>query len=144
MALDCSLPASFRDSYLGRDSYPMNVIDRTISTYPSALSEYLRRLNNAANDLCEPEISKIDVPFRDLQVRSADGGWKGSFKGPTKTNLQELMSYIRSRQAEHTLPTRPRGLAWGQDHPPVRREEADSHRHKTRPKVPLHVRNPSI
>lgn len=58
----------------------MNVIERTISTYPSALAEYLRRLDDAADDLCEPDISKVDVPFRDLQVQVVNGAWKGPFK----------------------------------------------------------------
>lgn len=72
-----SLPTNFRDSYLDRDSYPMNVIERTISTYPSALADYRRRLDDAANDLCEPDISKVDVAFRDLQVQLDDRRWKG-------------------------------------------------------------------
>ncbi|KAG6363610.1 hypothetical protein INS49_008711 [Diaporthe citri] len=77
MASGNDLPASFRDSYIDRESYPMNVVERTISTYPSALAEYLRRLDDAADDLCVRDISKIDVPFRDLQVQHVDGGWKG-------------------------------------------------------------------
>lgn len=77
MTLGSSLPANFQKSYLERDSYPLNVIERTISTYPSALAEYRRRLDDAADDLCEPDISKVDVSFRDLQVQRDDGSWKG-------------------------------------------------------------------
>lgn len=77
------LPTSFRDSYLARDSYPMNVIDRTISTYPSALAEYLRRLDEAADDLCEPDISKVDVLFRDLQAQLVNASWKGLLESLT-------------------------------------------------------------
>ena len=65
----------------------MNVTERTISTYPSALAEYRRRLNDAADDLCESDISKVDVPFRDLQVPLVDGGRKGALKVPTVTKF---------------------------------------------------------
>lgn len=80
MASANSLPTNFRDSYLKRNSYPLNVIERTVSTYPSALAEYGRRLDDAANDLCEPDISKVDVSFRDLQVQLEDGRWKGELQ----------------------------------------------------------------
>lgn len=66
----------------------MNVIERTISTYPSALAEYLRRLDDAADDLCESDIRKVDVPFRDLQVQLVDGVWKGPLEFLTITKLQ--------------------------------------------------------
>ncbi|KAL2278793.1 hypothetical protein FJTKL_14134 [Diaporthe vaccinii] len=71
-----SVPDSFRDSYLRRNFYPTNIIERTISTYPRALSEYERRLREASDALCERKLSEVDVIFRDLQVELHNGGFK--------------------------------------------------------------------
>lgn len=47
------LPAEFQASYDERDRYPQNLLQRSISTHPIALSRYLERLDKAADDLCE-------------------------------------------------------------------------------------------
>lgn len=90
MASASSLPANFQASYLDRNSYPLNVIERTISTYPSALAEYKRSLDDAADDLCEPDTSKVDVSFRDLHVQLRDGEWKGE---PRLLKLIEIQGF---------------------------------------------------
>ncbi|KAH9233222.1 hypothetical protein K456DRAFT_349890 [Colletotrichum gloeosporioides 23] len=66
------LLAEFQASYDERDRYPQNLLQRSISTYPIALSRYLERLDKAADNLCERDVEKVDVCFRDLKTN--DGG----------------------------------------------------------------------
>lgn len=67
------LPAEFQASYDERDRYPQNLLRRSISTYPIALSRYLERLDKAADDLCEKDVEKVDVCFRDLKTNDGAG-----------------------------------------------------------------------
>lgn len=98
MASESALPTIFQKSYLDRKHYPENVIERTISSYPSALAEYHKRLDDAADDLCETDIRNVDVLFRDLQVKFLNGGWKGQLQNSIITNavtdnLSEIDKY---------------------------------------------------
>lgn len=68
-----TLPTKFQKSYLDRDSYPCNIIERTVSTYPSALAAYATRLDLAAGNLFETDINKVDVPIRDLKTDNGAG-----------------------------------------------------------------------
>lgn len=68
-----SLPGKFQTSYLERDTYPSNCMQTTVDTYPSALAEYATRLDQAAGDLCEIDVSKVDISFRDLRVDQGAG-----------------------------------------------------------------------
>lgn len=86
MASESSLPTIFQKSYLDRNSYPKNLIERTISSYPTALAEYYERLKGAADDLCEIDVNNVDVLFRDLQVKFLNGGWKGLLEYLTITS----------------------------------------------------------
>lgn len=70
------LPASFQRSYLDKDIFPCNLLQRSISTYPIALAAFSRRLHDAADDLCESNIGKVEVCIRDLKAN--DGAGRGS------------------------------------------------------------------
>jgi len=67
------LPTSFQKSYIDRDSYPRNLIQRTVGTYPSALAAYATRLDLVAQDLFERDISQLEVSFRDLKTDNGKG-----------------------------------------------------------------------
>jgi hypothetical protein len=67
------LPTIFQKSYNERDSYPRNLIRRTVSTYPSALAAYASRLDFAAPNLFETDVKKLEVPIRDLKTDNGNG-----------------------------------------------------------------------
>ncbi len=71
------LPTNFQKSYLERSTYPRNLIRRTISTYPSALEAFAKRLDFAAPNLFETDAKKWEIPIRDLQTDNGMG--KGLF-----------------------------------------------------------------
>lgn len=73
MTLYLPLPLIFQTSYLNRDTFPSNCIQRTISTYPSALAEYATRLEDAAGDLCETDVGNVDLSIRDLRTNNGAG-----------------------------------------------------------------------
>ncbi|PVH76551.1 hypothetical protein DL98DRAFT_425443 [Cadophora sp. DSE1049] len=62
------LPISLQKSYINRNSYPCNLILRTVSTYPSALTAYAKRLDFAASNLFERDVNRLEVLIRDLQT----------------------------------------------------------------------------
>lgn len=66
-------PLDFQASYEARDAYPTNLVHRTISTYPSALKEYQRRLDTAAEDLLETDLQKVEITFRDFKTDNGAG-----------------------------------------------------------------------
>ena len=80
-----TLPINFQKSYLNRDSYPCNIIQRTVGSYPSALAAYATRLDIAAQDLFETDINKVEVPIRDLKTYNGTG--KGSSVKYTSENM---------------------------------------------------------
>ena len=67
------LPEAFQRSYLESDTYPKNLVHRTVQTYPGALQKIADRLNEAAGRLFEHEDGIHDVPFRDLQLATGEG-----------------------------------------------------------------------
>lgn len=67
------LPANFQKSYIDRDSFPRNLIRRTVSTYPSALTAYATRLDFATPNLFETDIKRLEVPIRDLKTDDGNG-----------------------------------------------------------------------
>lgn len=72
MASYLPLPHAFQQSYLDKDSYPRNLVERTVGTYPSALKEYAERLAYSASNLCYvPDANETEVSIYDLQ---ADNG----------------------------------------------------------------------
>ncbi|KAF7551356.1 hypothetical protein G7Z17_g5039 [Cylindrodendrum hubeiense] len=73
MAPSLQLPNDFQVSYRDRDSYPRNYTHRSVSTYPSALAEFAKRLDIAADDLCEKDVSNVEVSFRDLKSDNGAG-----------------------------------------------------------------------
>ncbi|ROW07704.1 hypothetical protein VMCG_03674 [Cytospora schulzeri] len=82
MASYLPLPDRFQQSYLEKDSYPRNLIDRTIGTYPSALNGYADRLTSAAPNLCYvPDADEADVSFYDIQADN------GAVAGVEKRNI---------------------------------------------------------
>ncbi|KAH8688246.1 hypothetical protein BGZ61DRAFT_533042 [Ilyonectria robusta] len=67
------LPNDFQVSYRDRNSYPCNYTHRSVSTYPSALAEFAKKLDAAAEDLCEKNLKYVDVSFRDLKADNGEG-----------------------------------------------------------------------
>lgn len=76
------LPNDFQASYRDRNSYPCNYTHRSVSTYPSALQEFAKKLDAAAEDLCEKNLEYVDVSFRDLKTDNGEGkgtsGWRAA------------------------------------------------------------------
>lgn len=58
---------------MASDTYPKNLIHRTVQTYPAALEKIAQRLNEVSKRLFEPDEGSLDVPFRDLQVATGQG-----------------------------------------------------------------------
>ncbi|CAN8100306.1 unnamed protein product [Discula destructiva] len=73
MASHQFLPSEFQASYEARDEYPTNLVHRTISTYPSALKEYRRRLDAATENLLETNIQRVEISFRDFKTNDGEG-----------------------------------------------------------------------
>ncbi|TDZ20068.1 putative serine/threonine-protein kinase MPS1-like protein [Colletotrichum orbiculare MAFF 240422] len=73
MAQIHELPLAFQRAYDISGDFPRNYVRRGFSTYPSALAEFARRLDDAADDLCESDINRVDVGFRDLSVDDGTG-----------------------------------------------------------------------
>ncbi|KAF0331892.1 hypothetical protein GQ607_001012 [Colletotrichum asianum] len=73
MASPSPLPADFQASYNNRDSYPRNLLQKSISSYPIALTSYAKRLDEHANYLCEVDIERVEVCFRDLKANNGAG-----------------------------------------------------------------------
>jgi hypothetical protein len=76
-----ALPEAFQRSYLESDTYPKNLVHRTVQTYPGALQKIADRLNEAAGRLFERDDGILDVPFRDLQLATGEG------EGPLEQRL---------------------------------------------------------
>ncbi|KUI62025.1 hypothetical protein VP1G_09152 [Cytospora mali] len=95
MASYLPLPSVFQQSYLQKDSYPSNIIERTIGTYPSGLEEYKKRLEDAAVDLCyEPDVRGADVSFYDLQ---ADNGTGTELEKHNLRSIDKLTEWLTIR-----------------------------------------------
>jgi hypothetical protein len=73
MTAKLPLPETFQRSYLELDTYPKNLMHRTVQTYPGALQKIADRLNEAAGRLFEGDNGVLDVPFRDLQLGTGEG-----------------------------------------------------------------------
>lgn len=67
------LSSQLQKSYIERDSYPCNLVQRTVSTYPSALKAYAARLDFAAPNIFETDFKQLEVPIRDLKTDNGDG-----------------------------------------------------------------------
>lgn len=137
MASYLPLPISFQKSYIDRDSYPRNLIRRTVSTYPSALAAYATRLDFAVPNLFETDVKRLEVPIRDLQTDNGNG------EGLSSRNcLPEftLTWWCRIGKVEHSEARRAHKLVWAQDSPGSQRSSQPSGcRPAERSKMPIRV-----
>ena len=68
------LPPDLQRSYLDFLNYPCNLEHRSTGTYPSALEAHRFRLDGAEPSLFADHETKLEVPIRDLNTFSGEGG----------------------------------------------------------------------
>jgi hypothetical protein len=86
-----NLPDVFQKSCLSYKSYPSNYTLKSLSTYPTALKIWRKRLQENAPEMFREPGSTVDVPYRDL---NAAGGKSELFnrakvRGVTSTELDK-------------------------------------------------------
>ncbi|KAH7163467.1 hypothetical protein B0J13DRAFT_601978 [Dactylonectria estremocensis] len=107
MAPSSQLPPEFQVSYRNRDSYPRNYTHSSASTYPSALAEFAKRLDLAANDLFETDLKHLEVSFRDLKSDNGEG------KDVDKRHIHSpegLTKWLGIKETQSTDPANPQPI----------------------------------
>lgn len=68
------LPPTLQTSWLGAETYPKNLMHRTIQTYQAPLGRVVERLDEVSPRLFKGDNELLDVPFRDLETGDGKGG----------------------------------------------------------------------
>lgn len=72
------LPRELARAYLAQETYPRNMIRRTVSTFSNALQSYVTRLDSVENYLFETDARNAAVYIRDLKTDDGAGKGQGS------------------------------------------------------------------
>lgn len=69
------LPDIFQKSCLGSKSYPSNYALKSLSTYPTALKVWRKRLQENAPEMFREPGATVHVPYRDLNAAGGKFEW---------------------------------------------------------------------
>ncbi|RKU47531.1 hypothetical protein DL546_005494 [Coniochaeta pulveracea] len=81
------LPPTLQTSWLGAETYPKNLMHRTIQTYQAPLGRVVERLDEVSPRLFKGDNELLDVPFRDLET--------GDGKEVSKKNVGSSLDVAR-------------------------------------------------